>query len=273
MPSSTKATEARQSKPVQVLGRVGMACYGVVHLIIAYLAIRIVASGGGQEADGRGAITEIGSTGFGGFLLWVVAAGLIAYGLWQALMAINGYQWIDKERRRTMKRVASAARCVMGISLGVYAIQLAAGSGKQGGSGDQQQQEFTAKLLALPAGPFLVGVLAVVVLGVAVSSALKGIRKTFLDDLDFSSLPSGTRRWVERLGRVGYLAKSVVFGVVGVLIGYAAFTHDPGQAGGLDAALRTLADQPFGPVLLIAVAAGFAAFGAYCFGAAWAHRK
>ncbi|QFU93667.1 DUF1206 domain-containing protein [Amycolatopsis sp. YIM 10] len=272
MTSSTKANEARRSKPVQILGRVGMVCYGVVHLIIAYLAVRIVASGGGQEADGRGAISEIGATGVGGFLLWVVAVGLIAYGLWQALMAATGYSWVSKQRRRVMKRVASVARCVVGISLGVYAIQIVVGSGSQG-SGDQRQQEFTGKLLALPAGPFLVGALAAVVLGVAVAAAVKGIRKTFLDDLDFTSLPSGTRTWVERLGRIGYLAKAVVVGVVGVLIGFAAFSHDPGQAGGLDAALRTLAVQPFGSALLIAVAAGLAAFGAYCFGAAWAHRN
>ncbi|AXB47081.1 DUF1206 domain-containing protein [Amycolatopsis albispora] len=264
------STKAKNSRPVQLLGRAGMACYGVVHLLIAYLAIRIVAAGGGQEADGRGAISELGATG--GVLLWVVAVGLIAYGLWQALMAATGYSWVGKTRRRVAKRVASVARCVMGISLGVYAIQLASGAGGEG-SGDQQQQEFTGKLLALPAGPFLVAVLAAVVLGVAVAAALKGIRKSFLDDLDFSSLPSGTRTWVEQLGRVGYLAKAVVFGLVGVLIGFAAFSHDPGQAGGLDAALRTLAAQPFGSALLIAVAAGLAAFGAYCFGAAWAHRK
>jgi hypothetical protein len=41
---------------------------------------------------------------------------------------------------------------------------------------------------------------------------------------------------------------------------------------GLDAALRTLATQPFGTALLIAVAVGLAAFGVYCFAAAKAHK-
>ncbi|RSM63740.1 DUF1206 domain-containing protein [Amycolatopsis sp. WAC 01376] len=269
--SATEARQVRHNKAVQLLGRIGMGCYGLVYLLIGYLAVRVAVDGGGQEADGRGAITEVGSTPVGGVLLWILAAGLVAYGLWQALLAAVGYTWIGKQRTRTVKRVTSGVRCLVGISLGVYAARVAAGAGQQG-SGDQKQQEFTARLLALPAGPLLVTVVAVIVFGVAVGSVVKGVRRTFEQDLDLSRLPSGTRRWVERLGRIGYVARGVVFGMVAVLVGYAALTHDASRSGGLDAALRTLAAQPFGAVLLIVVAIGVAAFGAYCLGAARAQR-
>ncbi|WP_181774956.1 DUF1206 domain-containing protein [Amycolatopsis pittospori] len=268
---ATKARQVRHNKAVQVIGRVGMACYGLVYLLIGYLAARIAFGGGGQEADGRGAVAEVGSTPLGGVLLWALAAGLVAYGLWQGLQAAVGYTWYEKPRRRTMKRVTSGVRCLVGLSLGFYAGRLAAGAGDQG-SGDQKQQEFTASLLALPAGPFLVIVVAVIVLGVAVASVVNAVRRNFLNDLDLSSLPKGTQRWVERLGRIGYAARGVVFGVVAVLIGIAALTVDPSRSGGLDAALRTLAAQPFGTVLLVVVAVGVAAFGAYCVGAARAQR-
>ncbi len=268
---ATKARQVRHNKAVQVLGRIGMGCYGLVYLLIGYLAARIAFGGGGQEADGRGAVAEVGSTPVGGVLLWVLAAGLVAYGLWQALLAAVGYTWIDERRRRVVKRVTSGVRCAVGISLGVYAARLAAGAGEQG-SGDQKQQELTARLLGLPAGPFLVIVAAVIVLGVAVASVVNGVRRNFLRDLDLSSLPSGTQRWVERLGRIGYIARGLVFGVIAVLLGYAAVSHDPSRSGGLDAALRTLADQPFGTVLLVVVAVGVASFGAYCVGAARAQR-
>jgi hypothetical protein len=71
----------------------------------------------------------------------------------------------------------------------------------------------------------------------------------------------------------GYLAKAVVFALVAVLVGFAALSSDAGKAGGLDAALRTLAEQPFGPFLLVVVALGLAAFGVYCFAAARAHKS
>jgi hypothetical protein len=58
-----------------------------------------------------------------------------------------------------------------------------------------------------------------------------------------------------------------------MLLGLAAIRSNPGEAGGLDAALRTLAAQPFGTFLLIAVAIGFAAYGIFCFAAARSHRS
>jgi hypothetical protein len=56
-----------------------------------------------------------------------------------------------------------------------------------------------------------------------------------------------------------------VLGVVGVLVIAAAVTFDADKSRGLDAALRTLGDQPFGKLLLCLVAAGLACFGIFSF--------
>lgn len=254
---------------MQVLGRAGIICYGIVYLLVAYLAGRVAFGDSSQQADQRGAIQEIGSTGMGGFLLWVLAIGLFAFAAWQLLMAAKGYQWVTEKGKRTRRRIASVARAVVGVALGVAAVRYASGS--SGGSGNEQQT-MTAKLLALPAGPFLVVVAGLVVIAVAVATAAKGFRKSFLNDLDLADLPSGTQQWVRRLGVFGYVAKGVTFGIVGALVCIAGFNHDPKEAGGLDAALKTLAAQPFGTVLLCIVALGLAAFGVYCFAAAKAHK-
>jgi hypothetical protein len=267
----TEATARRgeKSDTAQLLGRIGMACYGVVHLVIAYLALQ-VAFGGGEQADQKGALQQVGSTAFGQVLLWVLAIGLVAFGLWQFLMAATGYTWVSGGER-TRKRIGAGARGVVVIVLGFTAFRIATGSG--GGSGNQSQQEFTAKLLSLPAGPALVVIAAAAVLGVAIAAGVKGAKKKFLEDLDLSDLPGKAKRWVGWLGTTGYLAKSVVFTVVAILLAIAGFDSDAHKAGGLDTALKTLAAQPFGTVLLTVVALGLAAFGAYCFGAAWAHKR
>lgn len=67
------------------------------------------------------------------------------------------------------------------------------------------------------------------------------------------------------LGRIGYAAKGVAFIVAGALFGWAAIDYDPEKAGGLDTALRTIKEQPFGSVLLTVLALGIAAFGVYAF--------
>lgn len=267
------AQRAKNSRPVQVLGRLGMACYGVVHILVAYLAIRVAFGESGEQADQKGALQEVGATSFGTVVLWVLTIGLVAYGLWQLMMAAMGFRWVQKKGKRTRRRIGSVVRGVIGISIGLYAGRLATGSGGGSQSGDQGQQEFTAKLLSMPAGPALVAIAAAVVLGVAIAEIRKGIRKSFLQDLDLEDLPSGTQQWVRRLGVSGYLAKGAVLGIIGVLLGFAAYHANAQEAGGLDRALKTLAAQPFGAVALVVVAVGLAAFGVYCFAAARAHKS
>lgn len=267
------AQRAKNSRIVQVLGRGGMVCYGLVHLVVGYLAVRVAFGDSGEQADQSGAIQEVGATSFGAVVLWVLTIGLVAYGLWQFMMAAIGFRWVQKKGKRTRRRIGAVVRGVIGISLGLYAGRLVTGNGGGGQSGDQRQQEFTAKLLSMPAGPALVAVAAAIVLGVAIAEVRKGIRKSFLDDLDLQDLPSGTQQWVRRLGVAGYLAKGAVLGIVGVLLAFAAFQSDAREAGGLDRALKTLAAQPFGAIALVVVAIGLAAFGVYCFAAARAHKN
>ena len=77
--------------------------------------------------------------------------------------------------------------------------------------------------------------------------------------------PARTARSTSLLGKVGYIAKGVAIAIVGGLFCYAAITHDAKKSGGLDQALQTVLEQPFGQVLLTAIALGIAAYGVFCF--------
>jgi len=75
---------------------------------------------------------------------------------------------------------------------------------------------------------------------------------------------SSPRRWVEPAARAGYATQGVLYGLIGALA-LAAITGDDGAVGGTETAQRTLADQPFGQVLLVLVGAGMFALGAWRF--------
>ncbi|HEX2080465.1 MAG TPA: DUF1206 domain-containing protein, partial [Longimicrobium sp.] len=64
--------------------------------------------------------------------------------------------------------------------------------------------------------------------------------------------------WVQRLARLGYAAKGVVYVIIGVLAARAAFNGR--QVEGSEGALVTILRQPFGRVLLGIVALGLAGF-------------
>jgi type IV secretory pathway VirB2 component (pilin) len=128
-----------------------------------------------------------------------------------------------------------------------------------------QTERATANVLSRPAGQVLVTLAGLVVVAIGVGMIWYGAAKKFEKRLMIARMSGRTRTTAVRLGQAGYVAKGVAFGIVGVLFVEAASTHDPARSRGLDAALRTLLDQPYGPVLLILVAIGFAAFGLYCF--------
>ena len=125
----------------------------------------------------------------------------------------------------------------------------------------------SAKLMSVPAGRILVIVIGIGIIAIGARNVWNGAARKFTRDLQ-----GGVSQGTIRLGAIGFIAKGIALGVVGVLFALAGITHDPNKAGGSDQALRSLLQLPFGQILLTLVALGIAAFGVYCF--VWArHAK
>lgn len=61
--------------------------------------------------------------------------------------------------------------------------------------------------------------------------------------------------WIRRFGRFGYMAKGVVYGMIGILAALAAFGPE-GETTGTSGALQSIAEMPFGEVLLWIIGIG-----------------
>ncbi|MEU4603058.1 DUF1206 domain-containing protein [Kribbella sp. NPDC023972] len=248
----TTAQEARQSRTYDAAITVGLIGYGVVHLLIAWLALQLALGKASHEASQQGALEELAGKPLGGVLLWAVAIGLFALVIWQALLLFFG-------RLKPSRMVSAAGRSLVYLGLGVLAIKVATGSG---GSSTGEQKTISARLMEHGAGRALIVVIGGAIVAIGIYHVYKAITTKFTEDL-----VGGVSDLTILLGRIGYAAKGVAFIVVGALFGWAAIDYDPEKAGGLDAALRTIKDQPFGSVLLTVLAIGIAAFGVYAF--AW----
>jgi hypothetical protein len=255
-----KAEQAGDSASLEVLARGGLIAYGVVHLLIGWLALQIAwGASASESADLSGALRTVADQPFGKILLWLVAVGLVALALWQASEAIWGYR--NREgAKRVGKQVTSGSTAVIYAALGVSAAAVALGSGS---SSSQSQQQTTSGVLTWPAGQVIVVVAGLIIIGVGVAGVVKGVKKSFTEEIDTSSMSSVARKGVARLGQVGYIAKGVALVVVGGLLSYATLTLDRQEGQGLDGALQTILAQPFGRFLLTAVALGFVAFGLF----------
>ncbi len=247
-------TEVRQSRGYHVLVGVGLVSYGLVHLVLAWIALQI-ALGRGGDASSQGALAQLSKQPLGTALLWVMAVGLFTLTVWQAVEASVGRD--NPGRDSGLKhRLSSAGRAVVYAAIGVLAVQVALGSGSQAG---QSEDTLSARLMAVPFGRILVGLVGAAVIAVGIDQIRKGVKQKFTEDLERATQAT------LRLGTVGYCAKGVALGIIGGLFGWAALSYDPEKAGGMDAALTTVREQPFGSILLVAMAAGIACFGVYCF--------
>jgi hypothetical protein len=260
------ADEAGNSEALENLARIGLIAYGVVHLLVAWLALQLAWFGGGESADQSGALSTVADSPVGKPLLWLIAVGLIALAAWQAAEVLrwrSGWSASGKTRTKALRKSGNALiKAAIYIALAVLAIRFATGSGQ---SSSQSQQETTAGVLGWPGGQFIVGAAGLILIGSGVWHVRKGLTKKFLKQIDTSKASPGALKLVTRLGQVGFPGKGVALAGVGALLLYAAITFDPSKARGLDGALHTVLELPFGPILLTLIAVGIAAFGAFLF--------
>lgn len=250
------ARAVSNSGPYRLLVTVGLVSYGVVHLLIGWLAVRLALGVRGTDASQQGAIQQLAATPMGGTLLWVVAAGFATLVTWHLMAALIGHREFQ-DGKRTRKRLGSALRAVVHAGLAATAVTQAL-SGR--GSGDGGTRSASAVLLKLPAGQVIALLIGLAVIGYGVRQVVKAATKRFNDDLvtPLSGVPA-------RLTQAGFVGRGIAIAVIGVLFAWAALAADPRKATGFDGALRTILSQPYGPILLVVVAIGIACYGIYCF--------
>jgi hypothetical protein len=245
------------------VARLGLVAYGILHLLIGWLAVQLARGSTGTDADQTGALRTVAGTPGGSALLWLIGGGMLALALWQAgevLLWWRGLLERQQRLRATFVCTKCLAKAAVYAVLGATALLFALGLEYEA---DERLRELTGETLELPGGTALVLAVAVGVVAVGAYTLVRGLTGGFMKDVDLTAAPDRWEPVIETIGRVGYVAKGVAFGLVGVLLWQAARTADVSTATGLDGAMTVLASAGAGPWLLGAVAVGFAAFGVY----------
>lgn len=251
------ARQTGDSPVVEKGARLGYVASGLLHLLIGWIAFKVAwdIDGGTDDADQSGALASLGNQATGPLLLWLAVAGFVLLAIWQLTEAIVG-----RHGGGLADRAKAVGKTVMYAALAFTAVRVIQ---RSGGSSEETTQSFTEQVMAAPGGRILVALIGLGVLAAGGYHVYKGWGCRFLDDLE-----QHPGRRVEIAGRVGYIAKGAAFAVIGGLFVTAGVSARASEAGGLDAALRLLREQPFGPYLLTVVALGITAYGVYSFGRA-----
>jgi Domain of Unknown Function (DUF1206) len=267
------AQKAADSRWVDRVSRAGLAARAVVYLMVGYLAGRIALSAAGvgqaataRPASGGGALEALAEHLGGRIALGLLAAGFLGYGLLALVQAGFRHQDVSNPVERWGKRLFFAGVALVYAAFFLYTTSLLRrpGSGQQSASGSRAQEtELTARVLSWPYGQLLVGTVGAILVVAGLGFAYQAVTTNFQERLKRDRMRPAVWWTATVLGAVGSWARAVVLALVGVFVIAAAVTFDPGKARGLDASLRTVAEQPYGPWLLGAVALGLVCYGGY----------
>jgi len=253
------ARQARDSDWTEVAARIGFVAYGVVYLTIGWLAVQLALGHRRGQASSSGAMRELAKQPFGHILIWAVSIGMFLLAAATLLEAAAGHRDETDHGKRLRKRLASGGKAIIYIAIAFSGIKVANGSG----SSSSNQKAWTAKVMDHTGGQLLVGAAAVAIIAFGGYQIYRAFTEKFTDHLDAEGRTGTSGKAYLAFGTAGYIARGIAFMIVGGLVGYAALTHDPSKSGGLDQALQKVLGQPFGPVLLVLLAAGLASYGLF----------
>lgn len=259
--ASDTAEQVNDSKWMDWAIRAGLVAYGVVHLLIAWLAIQLALGDKEDQASNSGALHYLAQQPLGGVLVWLIAIGMFLLVVWRLLEAAFDYDDETDDTKRWRKRATSLGKAILYGALAWSAFKTATGSG--GGKGGSDST--TAKIMDLPGGQLIVGVIGLAIIGYGGFLVYRGWTEKFREHLDAQGQAGKDGSLYVTAGKIGYIAKGIAIAIVGGLFVYAAITHEAKKSGGLDQALSTVLEQPFGQVLLIAMGLGIAGYGVFCF--------
>jgi len=234
-----------------------------MYALVGLLALKVALLGRGQTPDRASALKAVADEQFGRVLLSAIAVGLAGYALWQLARAFLGGNLEGGEDESIFKRIGYAARGVFYGALFVSTLMIVFGADE--GGNKQKEDRATAFVLDLPAGPYIVGAVGLAFLAAAAFNLYRGLTRGFRKRLKLRKMSEAEDKAYSLIGVAGFVARGVVFGLIGVFLVRAAYQYDPKEAIGIDGALGEVARASYGPVLLGLTAAGLFAFGLYSF--------
>lgn len=232
------------------LVRIGFLARAVLYVLLGLVAL----TGAQSVAEGTDGIFQtIENAPLGKVVLGVLAVGLAAYGLFRLASLAFDIENNGSDGKGWAKRLGHGASAIGHFLLAWTAYGFMSGSGSSGGDGTSQA---TAGVLSADFGGIAIGLVGLAFFAAAVSQAIKGFTGSFMHRIA-PDAPRATRA----IGAIGYLARAVVFAVIGwSLIEAGLFARGAGNVKTLGEAVASLADTGW---IFTLVAIGLLLFGLF----------
>lgn len=244
-----------KSEKFRSLVRLGYFARAVLYTLLGIIALN---SRERISEGAQGVFQAIENFPGGDAILWVLAVGLVGYALFRFASAFFDIENHGADKTGIAQRTGHAGSAIGHLVLAFGAFQFATGSGGGGGDGGSEggrAQEAAAGLLSFQFGALVLGLLGLAFLASAVFQAKKGITGDFMHRIS-PRAPDATR-W---LGGAGYVARAVVFAIIGWSLMQSAWFGSTSEVVTLGGAVSSLGDDG---IWFTLVAIGLLMFGIF----------
>ncbi|QHT66819.1 DUF1206 domain-containing protein [Rhodocytophaga rosea] len=248
---------------IKKLARFGFVAKGIIYVLLGIMAVMAaIGQGSTQEASKNGVAQLIFEQPFGRVLAILLVIGLAGYVIWRFVEAIMDPQGSGSDSKGMVKRIGYFISGLLYTGFAVSIIKQLIGSG---GGSSNSQQTWTAKLLEMEAGPFILIVIGLIIVASGIAQFIKAYKAKFKKHLRLEGVQTETRKWITRIGKIGFTARGIVWLIVGYFIIRAGMQSDASEVQGSQGAFSFLQQMSYGHWILLVVAIGVTAYGVFQF--------
>lgn len=238
-----------KSRQFKKLVRIGYFSRAILYSVLGLIALT---SAGAIGEDTDGIFRAIQEFPLGSAILWLMVLGLTAYALFRFTSTFLDIEHQGSDGKGWAKRIGHAGSAIGHLALAWSAYRFAT-SGSDGGNG---AREAASGILAMEFGGAVLGAVGIAFFLAAAFQARKGYTGEFMNRIG-SEAPAATRM----LGGAGYMARAVVFAIIGwSLLRAGLMSGGSGEVKTLGGAVASLANEG---VVFTLVAIGLLLFGVF----------
>ena len=239
------------------LTRAGYVARGLLYGFMGALALFVVISPSTTPVDQRGTLFLISRTPGGSVTLVAALVVLLAYASWGFIRAVWDPLNRGSDVAGLVARIGFLWSGLNYFALVLFGITLLVGASRTDGA--EGIHNLVSRVLSAPGGWVVLITAGVIGTGAGLGQFWDAYRAGFRKDIKRTHMNEVERTTVDALGRVGMLARGVVFTMLGWFILQAGLGRDAGRSENIGQVFRSLADAPVGHLILSLVGFGFIA--------------
>jgi hypothetical protein len=253
---------AREVTPwIERTARLGYASIGAVYIVVGLLTAGAAIGFGGKAANWTDAIATVRAVPLGNLALEVIAIGLLGYSAWLLSSAVTDSEEHGSDAKGLARRAGEIGSAIIHISIALSVLRFAVGRTTLRSGSDQNARQWTAHVMKMPLGRWLVAIGGAALLAYA-AYALTCAWQAKLGQHLHLPQTSG-RSLIVAICRFGIAARAAIAGVIGISLIAAAIHQNPARSEATRGAFLDLSRAPLGHLLLTIVSLGFVAYGVY----------